>query len=156
MSFIFPLWEEFWKVAIFQISFVIFALIFIGVKIKDFYYNEVAFSETQKNFGDIVKIIYRKIFSLTIYSLGIIIKDVAVAFLKLVKLFWKNLLAGYFVSWTGGVALFFLGLCPFLLVFKKDAIAEQSAIYAYYFLVISVVLMIIENFNNKGQENDDI
>ncbi|MBU2592607.1 hypothetical protein KKD61_04070, partial [Patescibacteria group bacterium] len=34
------------------------------------------------------------------------------------------------------VALFFLALCPFLLIFKMDSIAEKAAIWAYMFLVV--------------------
>lgn len=41
-------------------------------------------------------------------------------------------------------AVFFLTLAPFFLVFKKDSLAEQLAIYAYYFLIITVVLAIYE------------
>ena len=56
---------------------------------------------------------------------------------------------GGLVKFSASCAIFFLALCPFLLWLKKDAIAEQSAIYAYYFLVISVILMIIENWLDK-------
>jgi hypothetical protein len=37
------------------------------------------------------------------------------------------------------IALFFLTLCPFLLIFKKEPIAEKAAIWAYMFLVVGVV-----------------
>lgn len=43
-----------------------------------------------------------------------------------------------------GFALAFLILCPFLLIFKKDPIAEKSAIWAYMFLVVGVIQMFIE------------
>jgi len=42
------------------------------------------------------------------------------------------------------IALFFLTMCPFLLIFKKDPIAEKAAIWAYMFLVVGVVQMFIE------------
>jgi hypothetical protein len=42
------------------------------------------------------------------------------------------------------VALGFLVLCPFLLIFKKEAIAEKAAIWAYMFLVVGVIQMFIE------------
>ncbi|PIU03185.1 hypothetical protein COT44_04810 [Candidatus Shapirobacteria bacterium CG08_land_8_20_14_0_20_39_18] len=41
-------------------------------------------------------------------------------------------------------ALIFLTMCPFLLIFKKDLVAEKSAIWAYMFLVVGVIQMIIE------------
>jgi len=46
------------------------------------------------------------------------------------------------VSLAGG--LVFLSLCPFLLIFKKEAIAEKAAIWAYMFLVVGVVQEFIE------------
>jgi|WetSurMetagenome_2_1015567.scaffolds.fasta_scaffold245148_2 hypothetical protein len=41
-------------------------------------------------------------------------------------------------------ALFFLVLTPFFLVFKQEAIAEQLAIYCYYFLIMTVMMGIYE------------
>lgn len=42
------------------------------------------------------------------------------------------------------VALFFLSIVPFLLVFDREDQAEQYAVYAYYFLVIAVIRGIID------------
>ena len=38
-----------------------------------------------------------------------------------------------------GMALGFLVLCPFLLILKKEAIAEKAAIWTYMFLVVGVI-----------------
>ncbi|MBU2578335.1 hypothetical protein KKA69_05945, partial [Patescibacteria group bacterium] len=46
------------------------------------------------------------------------------------------------------VALFFLGLCPFLLILKKDNIAEKAAIWAYMFLVVGTIKMLFEMKKN--------
>jgi len=46
------------------------------------------------------------------------------------------------VSVGGG--LVFLVMCPFLLILKKDPIAEKAAIWAYLFLVVGVGQMFIE------------
>jgi len=46
--------------------------------------------------------------------------------------------------YAAGVALLCLAACPILLIYKKDAIAELFAVYAYYFLVITVVGALIE------------
>ena len=46
--------------------------------------------------------------------------------------------------YAAGAALVFLASCPFLLIFKKDALAESAAIYAYYFLIITVLTQIRE------------
>lgn len=43
-----------------------------------------------------------------------------------------------------GFALIFLVSCPILLILKKQGIAEQMAVYAYYFLVIGVLTQIRE------------
>ena len=44
---------------------------------------------------------------------------------------------------AAGLALFFLASCPVLLIFKNEALAETFAVYAYYFLVITVIDEII-------------
>jgi len=41
-------------------------------------------------------------------------------------------------------AILLLGYCPFLLIGKLDKFAENIAIYAYYFLVVGVVLQFVE------------
>ena len=41
-------------------------------------------------------------------------------------------------------ALIFLTMCPFLLIFKKDPVAEKAAIWAYMFLVVGVIQQLIE------------
>ena len=41
-------------------------------------------------------------------------------------------------------ALFFLILTPFALIFKKDVLAENLAIYAYYFLIMATIMGIYE------------
>lgn len=40
---------------------------------------------------------------------------------------------------SAGLALFFLASCPVLLIFKNEALAETFAVYAYYFLVVTVI-----------------
>lgn len=48
-------------------------------------------------------------------------------------------------------ALVSLASCPILLLAKQDARAEQMAVYAYYFLVMTVVLQITE-FRREGKD----
>ncbi|MBP6931555.1 MAG: hypothetical protein KBB62_02425 [Candidatus Pacebacteria bacterium] len=45
---------------------------------------------------------------------------------------------------TATGALISLSSCPILLIAKQDALAETMAVYAYFFLVMTVVLQIIE------------
>ena len=41
-------------------------------------------------------------------------------------------------------ALILLGLCPFLLIWKKEKLADEVAIYAYFLLVVGVVIQVGE------------
>jgi len=50
---------------------------------------------------------------------------------------------------AAGIALLFLTSCPILLIFKKEAMAETMAIYAYYFLVITVITQIREYWQEE-------
>lgn len=63
-------------------------------------------------------------------------------------LLWFLFLMFLFYEWDnriiGVLALIFLASCPFLLQFKQDALAEQMAVYAYFFLVMTVILQIVE------------
>ena len=54
-----------------------------------------------------------------------------------------------------GLALGFLILCPFLLIFKKELIAEKAAIWAYMFLVVGVVQLFVE-YLKEERENAKI
>jgi len=70
-----------------------------------------------------------------------------------------------FYSWDSRIiavlALISLASCPILLSFKKDDWAEQMAVYAYFFLVMTVVLQIIEykrhpqNFSDESVADPD-
>jgi len=54
------------------------------------------------------------------------------------------------------VALFFLILCPFLLIAKREKVAEESAIFTYYFLVIGTFQEIIDMFRSPTSEDEPI
>jgi hypothetical protein len=51
-------------------------------------------------------------------------------------------------------ALFFLILTPFFLIFKQELIAEQVAIYCYYFLVMTVIMGIYEIYSERSTEEE--
>jgi hypothetical protein len=63
-------------------------------------------------------------------------------------LFWVFFLACLLFRLDGRISLVLglasLVICPFLLIFKKEADAEVIAVYAYYFLVIGTILSLIE------------
>ena len=85
---------------------------------------------------------------------------VALIFWKLginAGLLWFLFLSFLFYGWENRIiavcALISLASCPFLLSFKKDAWAETMAIYAYYFLVMTVVLQIVEYKRDSKNRN---
>ncbi len=61
---------------------------------------------------------------------------------------WLIFLLFLFYAWDSrviaGGALLYLASCPFLLSFKQDAWAETMAVQAYFFLVMTVVLQMVE------------
>jgi len=52
----------------------------------------------------------------------------------------------------GVLAILTLTACPILLALKLDAAAEQTAVYAYLFLVMTVVLQIIEYWRESRKK----
>lgn len=70
---------------------------------------------------------------------------------------WVVFLAFLIYRWESrllaGAALIFLAICPFYLYYQYDDIAEQMAIYAYFLLVMFVVLEIIEFVRTKNEKN---
>lgn len=54
-------------------------------------------------------------------------------------------------------ALFFLVLTPFALILKRDLVAENLAIWAYYFLILATIMGIYEvrQDKNKADETED-
>jgi hypothetical protein len=51
-----------------------------------------------------------------------------------------------------GLALGFLILCPFLLIFKKELIAEKAAIWGYMFLVVGVFQVFVKSLKEKRKD----
>lgn len=63
-------------------------------------------------------------------------------------LLWFLFLSFTLYDWEnrviGVMALICLASCPFLLSFKQEALAEQMAVYTYFFLVMTVILQTLE------------
>lgn len=63
-------------------------------------------------------------------------------------IFWTLVLSFISYRWDSRaaaiMALSALSVCPFLIVWDKQAYAEIAAIWAYYFLVVTVIVQIIE------------
>lgn len=56
--------------------------------------------------------------------------------------------------YVGGAAIACLIACPIYLSVKQDAIAEQFAVFAFFFLVITVALQVIELVRHPERFND--
>jgi len=117
-------------------------------KLKDFILNKLRYVKIQmiralkRVKQDIISkkiytILLILIFGFLLWKLGIEAVILWIIFLAFLFYKWENRILAV-------VALFFLVSCPILLIFKKEAAAEQMAIYAYYFLIMTVVLQIIE------------
>jgi hypothetical protein len=65
-------------------------------------------------------------------------------------LFFAFLLFSWENKILGIIALILLSLYPFFLLTKNEAIAEQLALYAYYFLVLTLSLQIIKDLRNQS------
>lgn len=51
-------------------------------------------------------------------------------------------------------AMFFLSLTPLFLMVGSESYSEKSAIYAYYFLVMAMIMGIYEVRKNKGLKKE--
>ncbi|HZJ41004.1 MAG TPA: hypothetical protein VFD16_01935, partial [Candidatus Saccharimonadales bacterium] len=95
--------------------------------------------------------VWLKIFIILALLIFSIFKEIG--FLDFLVLFY-GLISFLFIinsRYSAVAALIFLAACPFLLIFKKDVLAESSAIYAYYFLVITVLTQIRELKKDKNE-----
>ncbi len=93
---------------------------------------------TKKNIFRVTTIIVVLAFVLYV---GTGVLDSITIFYALVAIFF--LLDLRISAWA---TLILLAICSIALVFKKNGLAEISAIYAYYFLIITVVSQIKEVF----------
>lgn len=70
-------------------------------------------------------------------------------------LLWLLFLSFLFYGWENRIiataALLCLASCPFLLHYKKDDLTETMAVYAYFFLVMTVVLQMAELKREESQ-----
>jgi len=71
------------------------------------------------------------------------VSDLIILFLTVL---WVGAIIGWQLEGRFSIlgALIFLAMCPFLLILKKDLIAEKAAIWAYMFLVVGVFQQLIE------------
>ena len=87
---------------------------------------------------------------------------VALAYLEPESVFfWLLFLSFLFFGWdsryVGALAILALTTCPVLLSLDEEVLAEVMAVYAYYLLVMTVVLQIIEfkRHPERFEENEE-
>ena len=108
-----------------------------------------------------IKLLFNK-YKFSILPLTGIVILIDTFFLKFTSSFLSLLVVGLWVlniwlyKFEGRVsislALGFLILCPFLLIFNKEAIAEKAAVWAYMFLLVGVIQMIIEYIREERKD----
>jgi len=159
-------WSDFFYWPAFNISVLCFTLLFAATfkyqpkpEIKHFHLDYGLFKNSAKKandkFNKYFNFIYLKlknldrrtwlkIFIIAVILIIALIKGIEV--LNFLVLLYALISVLFIVDsrYSAGVALVFLISCPFLLILKKDILAENSAIYAYYFLVITVLTQIRE------------
>jgi hypothetical protein len=107
------------------------------------------------------KLIKKDILSKKKWGIALIIVSIFIGmYLNLsAGLLWFLFLIFALYGWESRIicvmALLCLATCPFLLHFKKDILAEQVAVYAFFFLVMTVVLQIIEYKRHPKIYKDD-
>lgn len=162
VSLFFLSWKAFFYWPAFHAVAVVFTIFFVyliirKVKPRDRFYHKVNFNRKKILAGLtlIINFYWQKISALSRASLIKIFVIIVVLIFSLyqqIDVINFLILAFGLISilftvdnrWSAGAALVFLASCPVLLIAKKDILAEKSAIYAYYLLVISVLTMIHE------------
>ena len=138
LSFFFRAWSNFFNWPAFHIVIILFTFLFVflsNFKLK------VKIPVLSRNSWIKIAVIL----AILIFSLlkGISNLDFLVLSYALISVF-------FIVNsrYSGGIALAFLISGLFLSIFKLDSVAENAAIFAFYFLVITVLTAIMELKNN--------
>ena len=151
-----PTWRAFFYWPAFHGAMIFFTILFL----LTFKFN---FKALESNFEK--SLLRKRIAAIswrTWIKIGVITAVILFALLKEISIFNFIVLLFALVSFffildsrlAASGALVFLVACPFLLILKRDAWAETAAIYAYYFLVITVLTQVRElSLDNKKKNN---
>jgi hypothetical protein len=167
VSIFFTQWRGYFYWPAFNLSVVFLALISLGSEKVRIFLKSIANGKgvTQKS-GTMVRrgiLSLKKSFWKKNLRKSDYLKLVAILLILIFSLFQGIYVFDFFVLFFGlvsvlfvldmrlsaGCALVLLAACPFLLAFNENAFAETAAVYAYYFLVITVFTGIAENMNRK-------
>jgi len=172
LSYFFERWKLFFNWPAFHLSIIFLGTLVLlskqGRKFRGFLFKLIKF---RTSILTILKIIAKSLTSVIVLKIkGVTRKDYlkfVLILLILVYVLFKEidpinfLILGYalvsilFVvesRISASITLLFLIFCPILLIMKKESLAEQMAIYAYYFLVITVVVQIREYLREEKEK----
>ncbi len=152
-----------------KLHFILLAIILILLLIWDIrieyivlsaiFYIISLFVLDNKFTGKIFKIIKRSVMSRKLQTVLLVIALILMVMWKQdveTIILWMLFLSFLLYEWENriiaGLALISLASCPFLLIYEKEDLAEIMAIYAYYFLVMTVVLQIAELKRHPEEE----
>jgi len=134
-------WSSFFYWPAFHGSVIFFTLLFLlTFKFK----SKLKFKRLSFNFKKINRRTWIKIIIIAAVLIFSLVKQIGVSDFLILFYALISILFILDSRYSAGAALVFLAACPVLLIFKYDAAAESSAIFAYYFLVITVLTQIIE------------
>lgn len=111
-----------------------------------------------RGFSRFLKFIFTNCFFWFFVSISGIILDIFI--LKFISVLWILFLLILWIlsirhfKFKGKIsvslALIFLSLCPFLLIYKKEIIADKVANWIYIFLLIGLIQIFIDEINDKN------
>jgi|SRR3989344_9056286 len=113
-------------------------------KLKDTFWRVLADIKLKKKRGVLALVLAGLFFWLYGLSAGLL----WLLFLLFLVYEWENRIIGV-------LALLALASCPILLSFNQNAWAETMAVYAYFFLVMTVALQIVEYKRHPNEHAKD-
>jgi hypothetical protein len=136
ISFVSPKGRKIWSHLFFKSC-----LVFIGQFLNLIKGRAVLFFYKLNTLSRVNKI---KIISIILIVIFALFFKISVIGLLILTYSLMTILFGLWPRTPAIFALILLILCPILLILKMDSVAENVAIYAYYFLIITVAVGIIE------------
>ncbi|MFA5155460.1 MAG: hypothetical protein WC453_03420 [Patescibacteria group bacterium] len=99
----------------------------------------------------LVRRYWRRLLIVTVVLAFALFKDIGVVDFLVLVYALVSIISILDSRYAAGIALVFLAACPVLLFLKQDTWAEAMAIYAYYFLVITVLTQVRELAKEKKE-----
>ena len=143
-------WPAFHLVAIMFTLFFLISIVFVkAVPVVIFQTPKITFHK--KIIDKMNRTDWLKISFIGLVLLGSLF--IGIGILNFLVLFFGLVVVTFAVDnrWSAGMALFFLLLCPVFLLFSWVSWAENSAIFAYYFLIIHLLSQLHRAIREKNK-----